>query len=66
MTLHGIQVLLLSPTPRLYLLRTLLISSLLLISVNIGWTLILMPVNNIGPGVWVSLYTIIMFHQILR
>ena len=65
MTLHGIQVPLLSLTPRLYLLRTLVISSLLLISVNIGWTLFL-TVDNIGPDVWVSLYTVIVVHQIIR
>ena len=65
MTLRGIEVPLLSLAPRLYLLRTLIISSLFVITVNIGWTIYL-PVRPLSSGYWIAFYAFIMVHQIIR
>ncbi|KJA20332.1 hypothetical protein HYPSUDRAFT_43228 [Hypholoma sublateritium FD-334 SS-4] len=64
MALRAIEVVFLSLSPRLYILRVLIISSLLIISVNIKWMLA-WPVNPVKPGIWIALYAIIAVHQII-
>lgn len=62
---RAIEVVFLSLAPRLYTLRFLIISSLLIISVNAEWMLVL-PVSPVKPGLWIALYAFIAVHQIIR
>ncbi|KJA20356.1 hypothetical protein HYPSUDRAFT_1092600 [Hypholoma sublateritium FD-334 SS-4] len=64
MAARAIEVLFLSLAPRLYTLRALIISSLLIISVNIEWTLF-WPVKPFHAGFWIALYAVIAVHHII-
>ncbi|KJA20330.1 hypothetical protein HYPSUDRAFT_68541 [Hypholoma sublateritium FD-334 SS-4] len=61
---RSIEVVFLSLSPRIHTLRALIISSLLLISANIEWTLV-WPVSPVKQGFWIALYAFIAVHQLL-
>ncbi|KJA20334.1 hypothetical protein HYPSUDRAFT_816934 [Hypholoma sublateritium FD-334 SS-4] len=52
---RAIELVFLGLSPRLYTLRALIISSLLIVSVNIEWTY----------GLWIALYAVVAVHQII-
>lgn len=61
----SVKVVFLSLAPRLYILRALIVSSFMIISVDIGWML-LIPVSPLSPGLWIFLYAFIVAHHIIR
>ncbi len=62
---HGLEVVFLGLTPRLYTLRALIISSLFIVSVNIDWTLWLY-IKPVRQGIWIALYAFIAIHHTVR